>query len=591
MPRRSAVVLGLFLALLALLVVGLAAWRKSRAGGARPEVGAEHVETGDRGGIAEGVERVERAELAPVAELSASPPGRVGPRRLDLRILDAATEDPIGAYTARLRAPDKYGRPSEFDLTLPGPPPGDERFERIAGSDFTLVVVAAGYAPAEVDVGALEPGEERTVDVRLGPASGIDGTLRQADGSPATGTITLLPHVPLPPEPADASGRPAFYQAVARRDEALRGRERFAVTDETGRFSFADLAPGSYDLLGAASALLEVVSVGVPVSAGRTTEVELRLPPGCFLSGRVLAPGGADFSGLSLGLRPKPRVEQPRRIPRSAWDASSAQGELEVDGAFLLGPVPPGEYDVCLFPTGPEGYEACPWPVRLDSLALLGGTTARDIDARERFPGALHVRLLHPEEVAGGASVETVPGSSESCWTSIVGGDLDERGELLLERLPAGRYLVVLRDPRLRWVHVVPTPVVVGPVSRTDVEVDLVLHRGTLTLLEESGAPLADCEFVLHPSAPEGFMVVPGVAARSDGAGRLDLRLGAGTYSIERAPFRWYLSQDDARVFDASTFTWGSEGSVSEHVVFRELFPYNRETEQEAAYHPWKSEE
>ncbi len=114
------------------------------------------------------------------------------------------------------------------------------RFEvkgRPFGTAHALYASADGFAPAKVSVPPLtrdEPVAE--IDVALGPGSTIAGTVVRPGGSPAPGIdVTVSPSL------ANVmSGHPSVFGA--------KGSRSSATSDDSGRFSFSRLPPGTYVL-------------------------------------------------------------------------------------------------------------------------------------------------------------------------------------------------------------------------------------------------------------------------------------------------------------------------------------------------------
>ncbi|HUR28049.1 MAG TPA: carboxypeptidase-like regulatory domain-containing protein, partial [Planctomycetota bacterium] len=195
-----------------------------------------------------------------------------------------------------------------------------------------LISVAVEGKPARRNGAAitLSPGERKPLQIELGAGATILGRIEDTQGSPVAGcTIWRI-------LPDDDEGR------VAR---LLREHEKpvaTALSDETGRFRFPDVAEGDW-LVGpkpsddrkpdandplAIPALAEVVQV-----APGATEVELvlRVDRGLYLTGIALDPEGKPLKGVYA-------------LARGTQRPIYVNGESDASGQFTVGPMPAGEY-------------------------------------------------------------------------------------------------------------------------------------------------------------------------------------------------------------------------------------------------------
>lgn len=170
---------------------------------------------------------------------------------------------------------------------------------------------------------------------------------------------------------------------------------REGTTDESGRFEFLDLQPGSYEV--GTAFLIDEDQMAPTVAAqlmGEDMEVEVTVFAGRFVEGRVLSVEGEPVElsvyGTSL----------------AAWTYERASSQP--DGFFRLGPFPPGKVE--LWTTGGEYWELdplqAPWDrvemeagaktveLRLQSGGLVRGSA---IDAATREPVAASFQYSIPQ--------------------------------------------------------------------------------------------------------------------------------------------------------------------------------------------------
>lgn len=257
-------------------------------------------------------------------------------------------EPPLGtrtgevAWTARTDAAgafDLAGLPANVALTLAA--------ERAEG----------GPRPARTrEPLRLAPGEEREADVVLSGGTRIEGVLLGADGAPQEGTQIWLVH---------GGGRRVFtsYEAVT----------EHAVTDAAGRFTFEDVAPGSWRVgpalpaAGDGGAALAPWPEIVEVFEGMTAaELVLRPPGALTVEGRCVGPHGEEVSGVHLV---------------AEGGEQTATAISDGNGAFELGPFVEGALQIRTTAVG-AGYAA--------GAAQTVQAGDRDVLVHVQRAGALH---------------------------------------------------------------------------------------------------------------------------------------------------------------------------------------------------------
>jgi hypothetical protein len=261
----------------------------------------------------------------------------------------------------------------------------------------------------------LEPGEERSLELRLSGGTRIRGTLVDADGR-------ALPGQEIWCTPAPQDSREMFD---GWRERELRAR---AVTGEHGEFGLSPLRKvhGRWG-----SPLRKQTSVArrrspacraigrrrFPVEA---IDVVLVGKRGGFLTGRVLDPEGQPIGLVHVWAQ---SVDDPRQH-------SSADADAE--GAFVLGPLPPGRYGI-------EGLHDAGFA---GSLPVTAETGATDVVVVLRAAGRIRAIVI---DAATGEKREAVVLYGEvDRWDS--GGETPAlNGELLLDSLPPGVYSIVAK--------------------------------------------------------------------------------------------------------------------------------------------------
>ncbi len=304
------------------------------------------------------LERLEREELVravSAAVLSLDEPLRSTVLALDYEGLDAATlarqegvtravihgrrRRALAALRGRLDADDparQRGWRAGLVL-LAGEPPATPfaRALPLALPTAAAALLGAVWVVASDDV--PRAGAEsaapilQTVEAQHGPADPPQGSTLAAERetiavAPRAQTGDLVLHVTRARDGTPAAGRTVLLRALG---EPFATRQLFARADQQGRASFRAVAPGSV------SASTDLGGhVEASVVAGETTELELVLPLGLRVSGRVVDPGGAPVANAAVwvsqgyGQRGLGSV-----VARSAGD-----------GRFLLEDVQPGRY-------------------------------------------------------------------------------------------------------------------------------------------------------------------------------------------------------------------------------------------------------
>jgi hypothetical protein len=201
------------------------------------------------------------------------------------------------------------------------------------------------YAAAE---GLLAGGVLELGTLRLPPAASLTGTAFAGAGAPHAAVDLHGPDLRASPLALDPAGTPGLY--------VLRRRER---ADDLGRFHFADLCAGEYELRIRSAGAPDVVR-SVSLQPGQ----DLILPPeelggGLAITGRVQDPDGAPLEDARVTLDVH---DQPREI----------SVHTDAAGAFRFERVQPGEYGMMVSPGHASAEDAETW-MPIDDLRVHSG--------------------------------------------------------------------------------------------------------------------------------------------------------------------------------------------------------------------------
>lgn len=267
-------------------------------------------------------------------------------RRLTGRVLDSDGAPVVEAYVAaigRLRTdqnvPNVDCRSTRTDA--------DGRYEVRGlrpGLAHSLVVRSPGLGSVAYDIPA-----ERThvADILLQRGTLVRGTVVDASGRPlASASVSLngtnADVARFFPERAVASptDRPQAGPAGAGHVDRRRGR-----ADDLGRFTFADVSPGTYRLLVSIGSVLREVSVTVDGLSSTHVVEPVALDAGLALGGRVLDGQGRPVGGAMITVRPTSNGG-----PAAADEQDEQHAKTGSDGSFRVHGLGTGAYDVSVRP-------------------------------------------------------------------------------------------------------------------------------------------------------------------------------------------------------------------------------------------------
>ncbi len=223
--------------------------------------------------------------------------------------------------------------------------------DRRAGESVDVEVRRSGYAKGSAP-GVQVPSEE-PVRIVLRPSSAMEGRTVDPDGKPVPGArISLSPVAPA------AIGRGiAVFTAESSRQGS---------SGDDGSFRIEDVPPSSYELRAEAAGREAASMTNLEVRSGEDLlGVQVVLPPGAILEGRVLAPGGRPLPGARVSLV---QSEAAMGVTRFGTAPARADG----DGRYRLDGVAPGTR---LFRAEGEGFRE-----KVRELEVRAGENALDFE-------------------------------------------------------------------------------------------------------------------------------------------------------------------------------------------------------------------
>jgi len=185
-------------------------------------------------------------------------------------------------------------------MVMAGPGPGPERDEPDALTDPSGWFTVSDLSPEEryelrftrtgfvsANASAIEVPRVEPVEVSMDPASDVAGVVLDPQGEPIVGAQVLLRRS----QTIEMGGNVMAMMMMT--DSA---------TDQEGRFLFEDQEPGTISLSAVASGYQEAKRDNLEVPKGEDLlDIEIPLPTGAILEGRVLSPDGRAAIGAAVG--------------------------------------------------------------------------------------------------------------------------------------------------------------------------------------------------------------------------------------------------------------------------------------------------
>ena len=477
-------------------------------------------------------------------------------------------------------------------LTELGAPKRDGIFvlPRCAAGGYMFYVQADGAATAAVRVDGLEPGERRTVKVKLTRVAQLAGRVVSDDASFDISQCQVglfrelddrLPRMIRPV----FTGWPKYELA----GEA----QKWMQPDAAGRFEFGDLSEGVYRIIafprGESSGVL---SKPIHVTADvKSEEVVLTMPERAVLEGTIVAPNGFSFEGLRvearIGREVKPIDEWswiPSQYPRIAgrdyieFRKPSRRPDLtlrttvKADGTFRFGSLGAAEIELFLLPaverrhrsTGPRMANG--W--YLGKVTSTGvGTVRRRFEAHDRLPRLIDLRVRTPNAPAAGAKVRVFGEGDRQ--VPEASGVVDPDGYVRGLRLSPGTKHLQLEGRERVWTYDAEHPLEIDARDGAEYAVFLPLSEHWITFVDQIGEVRPDHPVYLQQLHPTRRKFRPRIMF-SERDGRLKLELAAGRYFVRSATLKAGNPFVEGDIPDNDILVWTENGPKEPEFVLRE---------------------
>ncbi|MEM9381489.1 MAG: sigma factor [Planctomycetota bacterium] len=446
---------------------------------------------------------------------------------------------PVELYSVEVELEGALRMPRRFHPVDGSEPLPEGRLMGLVPHDYLITVRAdAGIAAARVP--GLGVAETRPISLTLRPATTASGVVVHPDGTPAEGAVVRLV---APAEIDDGPGvLVATSQVLASAPERLRKELARTYAGVDGSFELPiEIRGEAFVLVGEAPGPTAESGRFDTSDAAAPTDLELTVPRGGRLEGRVVAPDGIELAGRTVLVWTPSIAFLP--VPRAMLDG---------DGRFELGPLAADAAQVFVlkgsrWSSNPDGSPA--GAIALGGVQLVEGETVTAIfDYPALDPATLRIDLS-----SSGLESEPV--------TAVVRGGV--HGTPVVVAGPANDLEAITLEPDTYqlwfggdgWLARA-DDVEAGAGESVDLSVDLGLSTRCVRFLVD-GAPLAKTS-IRVTSAPDE---VAGSRRVTDGDGWLELRLGRGSYSF------WIESMDKDLLLRAASVTWPLPNGTEE-IVF-----------------------
>ena len=221
---------------------------------------------------------------------------------------------------------------------------------------------------------------------------------------------------------------------------------RPAITTEDGRFAWRDISPATY-AISIAKAGYPAVEYGqsrpdgpgtpITIQPGQSMALEIRLPRGAVIAGRVIDDAGDPAAGRQIVLSRPSAPASP--IVRGRYQVSNSRGEYRLFGLSA------GTYGVGVAPPSERGLPASA-PSGSVTLTVAAGEEREGVDLRASLPGRTTYVTIRPVAIDGQPlRLPQVrlrrPGESRAAFSY---GTRNPDGSSTIGDVPAGQYKAVV---------------------------------------------------------------------------------------------------------------------------------------------------
>lgn len=476
-----------------------------------------------------------------------------------LIVTDAATREPVNRYALDVRFDKSNSSPNSFRILEPKKdPPAGGRFTGLIPVTQTFIVRADGFSVCELSLPDLRPNEERKLVALLTRASGLTGRVVSGPGStPIERAVVTL--VPIRPNAGE-------HQIFRSKDDPD------ALTTESdagGRFEFRGVSVGKYNLTASLTRFFSVERA-LSVDPGSTAQdVELPLPPRAWLSGKLLAPEGTSFAGLTAIAIPKSVLDKDPHAERNRifFGKDDAATDIGADGTFRLGPLPPGEVQVTVrMPDSPYSHGTSGWStvqgrgIEVGNVMLEpNGETVQEFDFRSWLPGTIEIQATVNGRPASAFRVN-IDDPEHRGTAAIL--QLDSKGMATSKPLAPGSYEISVYPEGSSVPSVTKQRRDLAPGEAAKVSLSWNHVSGTVRVLDDAtGKPLAGQRVTIGPDS-DRFGMGTSLDCDKDGVARLELVVGR--YRIAIANEHSGIGPNAGVVID-----WLESGPASKEIRLR----------------------
>jgi hypothetical protein len=444
-----------------------------------------------------------------------------GNSRVQLKVLDDASGEPLSCYELRTRFEKASFSPNEFELLKADAlPPPDGLFEGLVPGDQTLLVRAPGYATCEVPLGVIEPNSSAVHVARVQRGVTLQVRVLRADGQ-------------TPVEGAHVRLESAYMRSgsMMQTDKAPS-----TTSDAQGWAQFEGVSRGEYTLHALLAPLLRAQALVMVTPTEPVQQSELRLPPYGSWSGVIEGADPEVLAKASVELWPAGMQEMELWTEwREAGLAKRAKLlRPDAEGRFERNAVPAGRHTVKLQLKANEVFG-----FRGQGAVLVLG----EIEVREGETTQAHFALPERALARVRYSVRSALGWEKGAMADAIairegglGGQpletlLDNQGNGLSDFVNPGEIEIMLHGPQDEWQWFAPQRYVLAGGQTLDVVLELPIVPGKVRLLGASdGQVLAAVSgtFHLEGSAPQRRL-----PWRTDPQGMLEALLEPGSYTLE----------------------------------------------------------